>query len=301
MTCPQVSVLMTSYNRAKMIGNAIESVLASSYQDFELILTDDGSTDGTQDVIHDYARQDSRVKFHQNPKNLGDYPNRNRAASLAQGTWLKYVDSDDYIYPSGLQTLVDMMGKYPDAGYGLCSIYQFNERPFPFELSPREAYLEHYFGRPLFHKAPLSAIIRKSAWEAVGGFSPTRMTSDMDMWHRLSIRYPVVLMPLGIVWYRIHAEQEVADKRANEVDYHVRYEEIVKRMLANPDVPLTTDEKEKIRNRFASNNYKFAMRVLARGDFGKARKLFDHARSYARADIPAPTGGTGGSMQGNPA
>ncbi|MEQ8744318.1 glycosyltransferase family A protein [Parasphingorhabdus sp.] len=282
---PEISVLMTSYNRADLIGSAIESVLASSFSDFELILTDDGSTDGTQDVIRNYAKADDRVKFYQNKTNLGDYPNRNQAASLAQGEWLKYVDSDDYIYPTGLQVLINMMRQFPEAGYGLCSLPQFNERPFPFQLSPREAYLEHYFGRPLFHKAPLSAIIRKSVWERVGGFSPTRMTSDMDMWHRLSVLYPVVLMPPGVIWYRFHAEQETVDSRENEIEYRLKYEEIVKRMLADPDVPLTFNEKTRICERVVRQNRRFAFRKFSQGDFKGGGKLWHHARTFDSIDI----------------
>ena len=287
-----ISVLMTSYNRAKYAGAAIESVLASTMPDFELVVVDDGSTDGTQDIVKAYASRDARVKFYQNEKNLGDYPNRNRAASLAGGKWLKYVDSDDYIYPTGLQVLVDMVSQFSEAGYGLCSIYQFNEQPFPIELSPREAYLEHYFGRSLFHKAPLSAIIRKSAWERVGGFSPTRMTSDMDMWHRLSVHYPVVLMPLGVVWYRIHEEQEVAEKRANEVAYRLRYDEIIKHMLADPDVPLTADEKKRICERSAGQNFRYALRRGLKGDIADAHTLWLHARSFGSTELNSKHAGS---------
>lgn len=276
---------MTAYNREKYIGSAIESVLASTFGDLELLVVDDRSKDNTLDIARSYEKLDPRVRVILNENNLGDYPNRNEAASLARGKWLKYVDSDDYIYPTGLQVMMDMMGRFPEAGYGLSSIYQFEERPFPIELSPREAYREHYFGRPIFHKAPLSAIIRKSVWEHVGGFSPTRMTSDMDMWHRLSVHYPVVLMPLGVVWYRIHAEQEMADTRENEIAYRLQYEEIVIRMLADPDVPLTFNEKTRVCERMIKQNRRFAFRKFSKGDFKGGGKLWRHAQNFDSVDI----------------
>ncbi|MEJ0081053.1 MAG: glycosyltransferase family A protein [Puia sp.] len=93
---------MTCYNREKYIGEAIESVLASSYSNLELIIVDDHSSDDTVNIGRAYAEKDNRVNVYLNEKNLGDYPNRNKAASYARGEFLKYVDSDDYIYPWGL-------------------------------------------------------------------------------------------------------------------------------------------------------------------------------------------------------
>ena len=75
---------------------AIESVLASSYSNFELIIVDDGSSDSTVSIARKYEVEDNRVKLYVNKKNLGDYPNRNYAATLAKGHYLKYLDSDDY-------------------------------------------------------------------------------------------------------------------------------------------------------------------------------------------------------------
>src|SRR6186713_1635409 len=103
---PLVSVLMTSYNREKYISDAIESVLASTYVNFEVIVVDDCSKDRTVELARSYAERDSRIKIYENEKNLGDYPNRNRAATYAKGKYLKYIDADDYIYPWGLELLI---------------------------------------------------------------------------------------------------------------------------------------------------------------------------------------------------
>jgi glycosyltransferase involved in cell wall biosynthesis len=233
-----VSVLMTAYNREKYIAEAIESVLASSYTNFELIIVDDCSADNTVAIAMSYAAKDKRVRVYVNEQNLGDYPNRNKAASYATGEYIKYVDADDYIYPHGLEILVSMMEKFPEAGWGLCSLDQFAERPFPFMLQPREAYLYNYKGPGLFHKAPLSSIIRKKIFDEVGGFKPLRMCGDFEMWHRLALKFPVVLMPHGIVWYREHGEQEVN----SYMNYVTQYEQIRKQYLADPLCPLSKEE-----------------------------------------------------------
>lgn len=233
---------MTSYNREKYISEAIESVLESSYRNFELIVVDDCSKDKTVEIARGYAARDNRVKVHVNEKNLGDYPNRNRAASYAVGEYLKYVDADDYIYPWGLDLLVSMMEKYPDAGWGLCSLDQSVGKPFPFQLTPREAYEYSYLGPGLFHKAPLSSIIRRKVFEEAGGFSAQRMSGDYEMWHRLALRYPVLLMPQGIVWYREHGDQEIKSFSK----FVESYDRISVRYLKLSDCPLPKEAVAKI-------------------------------------------------------
>jgi glycosyltransferase involved in cell wall biosynthesis len=85
MEFPLVSVLMTAYNRENYIVEAIESVLSSTYTNFELIVVDDGSTDNTVNIARGYAHKDDRIKVYVNTKNLGDYANRNNAAKKAKG------------------------------------------------------------------------------------------------------------------------------------------------------------------------------------------------------------------------
>ena len=239
---PLVSVLMTSYNREKYIKEAIESILSSTYQNFELIIVDDQSGDRTVGIAQELAAKDTRVKVYVNEQNLGDYPNRNKAASYANGKYLKYVDADDLIYPHGLELLVAMIERYPNAGYGLCSLHQDKLKIFPFELEPAAAYRYHYFGPGLFHKAPLSSIIRKDAFDRVGGFTPVRMCGDYDMWHKLSQKYNVVLMPQGIVWYREHGEQEMSQ----HLKYSLNYEHAFIKYIKSEHCPLSEKEVDTI-------------------------------------------------------
>src|SRR5438309_1057271 len=102
MSNPLVSILMTSYNRERYIAEAIESALKSTYTEFELIIVDDGSKDRTVEIARSFESKDKRVKVYVNEHNLGDYPNRNRAAGYATGKYIKYLDADDMIYPWGL-------------------------------------------------------------------------------------------------------------------------------------------------------------------------------------------------------
>ena len=94
MPCPLVSVLTTDYNSEKHLAAAIESVLAQTMEDFELIVVDDCSTDRSVEIARLYEN-DPRVRIFINEENLGDYPNRKRAAFYASGKYIKYVDADD--------------------------------------------------------------------------------------------------------------------------------------------------------------------------------------------------------------
>jgi glycosyltransferase involved in cell wall biosynthesis len=116
---PATSVLVTVYNREAYLAECLKSILASSFEDFEVIVVDDGSTDGSVEIARHFESLDSRIHVHLNPVNLGDYPNRNRAAELARGKYLKYVDSDDLIRPDGLEKMSSAMEAYPEAAYCL--------------------------------------------------------------------------------------------------------------------------------------------------------------------------------------
>lgn len=236
---PLVSILMTSYNRQQYIGEAIESVLQSTYNNFELIIVDDCSKDKTVAIASKYAERDFRVKVYVNEQNLGDYPNRNKAASYAQGKYLKYVDADDCIYPWGLELLVKMMEQFPEAGWGLCSMNPLDSKPYPILLSPKEAYFLNYHKLSVFHKAPLSSIIKRDVFDVVGGFASIRMAGDYEMWHRLAQKHNVVLMPQGIVWYRTHGEQEISQYEL----YLKVYESIKVQYLRDVNCPLDNDTR----------------------------------------------------------
>ncbi len=269
---PLVSVLMTAYNREKYIAEAIESVINSTYQNWELIIVDDVSRDSTVEIARSYEVKDRRIKVYVNEKNLGDYPNRNKAASYAKGKYLKYVDADDMIYPYGLAQLVFYIEQFPDAGYGLCSLEQDVHKIFPFQLSPLETYNRHYFIAPVFHKAPLSSIIKLSIFNEVGGFSGKRMLGDYEMWHILSQKYPVVLMPHGIVWYREHDAQEMNDHKNDPIE-PFKYLLLGEELIDDANCPLGKVEKLIIRKKLKRKIARSILSAFRKHSFAKGKEM----------------------------
>lgn len=239
MSTALVSVLMTAYNREKYIAAAIESVLASTWSDFELIIVDDCSKDGTVEIARSYEQIDARVRVYVNEQNLGDYPNRNKAASYARGKYIKYLDSDDFIYYYGLEVMVNSMLRFPEAGFGMLSRGDY-ESPYPKVLSPRETYLEHFGGFGHLNRAPGSAIINLDAFRTMNGFSGRNVIGDVEFWFKIARVYPMVKICDDLYWPRSHGDQQ--KDSISEARYDFLRREIVDNAFAHPDCPLNKEE-----------------------------------------------------------
>ena len=167
---PLISVLVTVYNREDYLAECLTSILVSTFSDFELLVVDDDSTDRSVEIAKAFEAKDKRVRLHINTHNLGDYPNRNRAAELAKGKYLKYVDSDDLIKADCLEKLLQPLEENPEAAYALTYPRPEN-RTRPLLLSQREAYETHFVDHQgIFSSGPLLAMIRADRFRDVGGF-----------------------------------------------------------------------------------------------------------------------------------
>jgi len=239
---PLVSVLVTAYNREAFIAEAIESVLASTLKNFELIVVDDASQDRTVEIAQAY-RSDRRVKVYRNETRLGQFSNRNRAAALAQGEYLKYLDSDDIMYAHGLEAMLAAMRRFPEAALGLCRPPSA-QHPYPIQVEPESAYREHFFGSGLFIPGPSAAIIRSDAFRALGGFRARHVAGDYEMWLRLGARYPVVKMADGLIWWRRHPGQEFRVAVESDAYYFLNFH-IGIEALRDESCPLSEAERAK--------------------------------------------------------
>jgi hypothetical protein len=260
---PGVSVLMTAYNRASFIGASIQSVLGQTFTDFELVIVDDQSTDGTLDIAREYERRDRRIRVVVNERNLGDYGNRNRAAALARGSFLKYHDSDDLMYPHCLAVMVSMLQSEPRAGFGLSTGHLWPGGPCPMLLTPRMAYQREFFGDGMFMCGPAGALFRTEVFRELGGFVDHGASSDHLFWMRACTKVNVLLLPADLFWYRVHESQEYQSPRAQR-DY-ARVTGLVWRALDAPECPLTAEEREQAKRNRAFHLAKRTLQDLRRG------------------------------------
>ena len=123
---PKISVIMPVYNRENFVGQAVESILSQSFEDFEFIILDDCSQDGTRDVIRSFS--DRRIRLIANPQK-GSIPKlRNQGIDLAQGEYIAVMDSDDVAMPGRLEREKDFLDRNPDYGLVGSDIYQIGAR-----------------------------------------------------------------------------------------------------------------------------------------------------------------------------
>jgi glycosyltransferase involved in cell wall biosynthesis len=273
---PPVTVVVTVYNRAPYLASSLASVLASRFEDFELLVLDNCSTDGSWEIAQDFARRDPRVRVVQNERNLGQFGNRNRVLELVETRLFKFHDSDDLLYPHGLETLYRCLEQAPTADLALSGGWAWEGGPCPMVLSPREAYRREYLGRGLFYCGPASALFKTESFRFVGGFEDHGAASDYLFWLRVCRTLTVALAPADLFWYRIHPNQEYASPAAAE-SYARAQAEGWKALFA-PDCPLQGEDKEQARRNQAFGLAKHTWRDLKAGRFGLARLRLAEAR-----------------------
>lgn len=240
---PLVSVLITMYNREDFISDCIESVVKSTYLHWEAIIVDDCSTDQSVDIARRWAEKDHRIRVYQNATNLGDYANRNKSASYARGKYLKYIDADDMIYPHGLEFFVTEMERHPEAGLAIAQEVAEDNDPYPFLLTPHQAYVREFINRGVLGVGPTGTMIRRDVFELLGGFVEGRHIGDTDLWLRMAMFYPVLKVNGCLTFWRKHQGQEIVAERKNSLVVGVRFRHLVS-MLSLKDCPLSQVERE---------------------------------------------------------
>jgi hypothetical protein len=197
-----VSVLIPAYNAEATIGEAIASVLAQTFTDWELIVVDDASTDGTLETAQRYA-DDPRIRVYRNETRLGKWENHNRCAEFARGAFLKFLHAYDLLYPHGLACFVDLLAPHSDA---VLSISGSSPLPGNTLLAPPDAWRHEFVGTPVFMLSPSTALFQRRAYLELGGFDASCAPPQRHLELRLSAQSPVMLCYPGLVCFGPGAE-----------------------------------------------------------------------------------------------
>jgi glycosyltransferase involved in cell wall biosynthesis len=113
-TTPRLTIGLPVYNGEKYVAESLDALLGQTYADFELIISDNASTDGTADICHRYVQQDPRVRYIRQPKNIGLAPNHNVVVEQARGELFKWASNDDLYARDLVERCIDALDKYPD-------------------------------------------------------------------------------------------------------------------------------------------------------------------------------------------
>jgi glycosyltransferase involved in cell wall biosynthesis len=264
---------MTAYNREKFIEEAIESVLTSTYSNFELIIVDDCSKDRTLSIARTFEAKDNRIRVYVNETNLGDYPNRNKAAGYAKGVFLMNVDSDDAILRDGIENCVKAMNQFPDSGFGIYYGLMGNK---PVLINSEIATKDHFFKRPFLLIGPGGTILRREYFNKINRY-PVKYGPANDMYFNIKAACfsPIVLLPFEFMNYRRHEGQEINNT------YRYLYNNYLYLKDAVHELPLALTEKEKTwiakknKRRFFFNTLKYFFRT---GDFSKTRQVIKYTQ-----------------------
>lgn len=226
---PAVSVIIPTYNRASMLGEAIESVLDQTYSDFEIIVVDDGSTDDTQQVVK--AFDDTRIRY-VFQENRGRSNARNHALSLAQGRYIAFLDSDDLFVPTKLERQVAALDSEPRFGMVYSSAVCSDEQGKELSTCVFRASASGMIYRRVAFYVPLTIILptvmmRREVVTGVGGFDETmERFEDTDMWRRVARKYPILAMRQPLCTIRTHSGNELASQNLEDIrralDHYVR-------------------------------------------------------------------------------
>lgn len=212
---PRATVLLPVYNGEAYLAEAIESVLGQTFPDFELLVIDDGSKDGSWQILESYAAKDARVRPIRQA-NIGLAATLNRGLELATGDYIARLDSDDLCEPRRLEAQVRFMDANPEVGLCGAGYRIFGESVKTEDASPRFTDSESLSCGLLFRNqfAHPSVMIRRETIERTGlVYDPEFVAEDYEYWTRLAKVTRLACLPEILIRYRVHREQRTEHVR----------------------------------------------------------------------------------------
>lgn len=205
MKRPQLSIILPAYNAERYIVKSINSLLQQTLSHFELIVIDDGSTDGTRQIVKQLAVQDPRIRLVQRP-NKGLISSLNEGISLARCPLIARMDADDISFPDRLAVQYAYMNSHPDVLAVGSDVIFMNEQGTMYRKKtfPRGSDIlgAFYWGCPLFHP---TVMMRTAAVRHVGGYSSAfPFAEDYALWVRLLSFGRIDVIPKVLLAYRVH-------------------------------------------------------------------------------------------------
>ncbi len=189
MEQPLVSIIIPSYNAARYVADAVESALAQTYGNKEVIVIDDGSTDNTKEVLAPYI-QSGKVKYIIQA-NKGLSGARNTAIREAKGSYIALLDADDFFLPEKMEKQIEHLESHPECDISYCDLYHFYEDEpnhllkLQYKYYSGDKVLPHLIQGNFI--APLAVVLRRSAFDRFGYFDETmRRSEDLEFWIRVA-------------------------------------------------------------------------------------------------------------------
>jgi glycosyltransferase involved in cell wall biosynthesis len=206
MKTPKVSVVLTTYNRAGVLGQTVESILSQTLEDFELIISDDASQDNTERICRDFERRDHRVRYRRGFNNVGMPKNLNAGIEASSAEYIANLHDGDLYEPILLEKWAAALDAYPRAAFVFNSYRVIDSKGRTVSVYgeplgpcvPGSVFLERIIFKRWRFDSPVWGTVmgRRSAYLAAGLFAPRfGFLADVDMWLRLAEHFDVAYIP----------------------------------------------------------------------------------------------------------
>lgn len=215
MNLPLLTIMMPSYNYARFLRQAIDTILSQSFSDFEFLIIDDGSTDESAEIIRGYLPLDKRIRAIFHDRNQGMLQCVNEGTEKAQGKYIHYLAADDFRYPGFLEKCMKVLIEHPEVGMCATQFHYGNEKKLILEtcgfetngqtlfLNPQDAV--HCFFKQNLKIFALAAILKKELVQKYKGFDPLLYyLSDWYLLNEIAFNHPLALIKEPLSRFRIH-------------------------------------------------------------------------------------------------
>ncbi len=267
---PLITVAMVTYNSSKYLREAIDSVLESTYSNFELVISDDNSQDNTWEIITSYKNK--HIRAFRNETNIGEYNNRNKCLHFAKGKYIIYIDGDDKIYSHALDFFVKYLEQNQNCA---CAISRPHDSRFFYSkvLNPEELYKLHYFSQTVLNLALVRVCFNTSILKNVGGFSTKYKAGDDFIRLQVAKKHPILIINDGLVWWR-QTPGQASERLKKSINGCLEPFIINNYFLNIKDCPLDHGKILLARKKLKLKKIKYAFHFLMQGKILRFYKLF---------------------------
>lgn len=264
MKQPLVSIIIPTYNRAHLIGETLDSVLAQTYTNWECIIVDDWSTDITDEVVGEYVKNDNRFQYHYRPKDRVKGPNacRNYGFELSNGEYIKWFDSDDVMHSKLLEQQIASFGEAIDCSVCKVAYYDFekNETLKENSIYSNQLIEDYLVGRVTFY---VSGPLWKKSFLKKQTELFDEVIMNLDDWDfnlRMLYRKPnIIYINKPLIKYRIH--QNSLSKEIEKLNFNELKSEFLAREKQLKLIQVNNSVDVFILKNFIKDRYKYFLRA----------------------------------------
>ena len=216
---PKARVIMSVYNGEKYLPEAIESILDQTLDDFEFIIVNDGSTDGSSGILDSYSKQDTRIRIIRNDLNIGLTRSLNRALESAKGPYVARMDADDISSSGRLEKQVSFLEKHPDLGLAGCYAVVIDGSGATVKNVVMPEKVNELIRKRNYYLHG-SIMVRTDIIRELGGYDEEmRYAQDYELWLRLSKTHKMGVVPEFIYKCRVHGDAILNRKYFSQIFY----------------------------------------------------------------------------------